>query len=132
MKKVLKRFIRFWRPGSFFAEDWSKSVDSFDPESINFPEEAYCFQFWEREDVVDREENYEGKPKDVGPVYYHPDSKVETLEEVKRNRKSENTLIKNMENNGWDKIIWSRWGNWPQPFDSKKHLVLKSAKKETG
>ena len=53
-------------------------------------------------------------------MYYHPDSKVEDLKEVEQNPNATDTLIRNIKNNGWDRIIWTRWGNWPQPFNPTK------------
>ena len=34
-------------------------------------------------------------------------------------------LISNMECNDWKQIIWTRWGNWPQPFDPATAEVLR-------
>ncbi|MFA5377510.1 MAG: hypothetical protein WC455_17295 [Dehalococcoidia bacterium] len=124
MKKQIKRFVTFWTPGIIVAESTVKEVGSLDPNLVKWPENAYAFQFSEREDVVDGEKKYRGTEKDVGPLYYHPDSRVETLAQVKKNPRATATLISNMECNGYKKIIWSRWGNWPQPFDDKKTMVL--------
>jgi len=33
-------------------------------------------------------------------------------------------LLSNMRCNGWPSVIYSRWGNWPQPFDATKVVVL--------
>jgi len=126
MKKVKKYFVKFFSPGIIVAEIQTKKIKSLNPYKIKFPDHAYSFTLNEREDVIDEEtgKEYLGKDKQVGPRYYHPDSKVETLEEVKKNRPSARILISNLENNNWHKIIWSRWGNWPQPFDPEKDVIL--------
>lgn len=125
MKKEIKRWAKFWAPGSFFAEDWTESVDSLDPNKIKFPENAYAFELYEREDIIEGKERYEGKSKKIGPTYYHPDSKIETLEQVRVNPKATGgCLVDNMVGNKWSHIIWTRWGNWPQPYDAKKIKVL--------
>lgn len=124
MHKKLKRFVVFWAPGLFFGEARTQDVESADPLAVEWPDDAYAFTMHEREDVVDGEKIYEGEPVQVGPMYYHPDSKIETLEEVKRNPNKGAALVSNMENNGWDHIIWTRWGNWPQPFKEGKSVVL--------
>ena len=129
MKKITKRFVRFWTPGSFCAEDWTVYTDETDPTNIEFPDNAYCFTMHERTDVVDGDQTFTGKVRDIGKTYYHPDSKVESLAEVKLNPKAQGgCLIRNMEGNEWSHIVWSRWGNWPQPFDPSKAEVLEARK----
>ncbi|MBE3138868.1 MAG: hypothetical protein IMZ63_03525, partial [Actinobacteria bacterium] len=63
-----------------------------------------------------------------GKLYYHPDSKITTIAEVRCMQGDNKTLLKNMECNKWDKMIWSRWGNWPQPYDSKTVEIIKKSK----
>ncbi len=124
MKKVMKFFAEFLAPGSFVAENWAVEVKSTDPYSVEWPENAYAFAIYAREDVVDGDNTYKGEPQQVGPTYYHPDSKVESLEEVEVNSNATQILVENMKANGWSHIVWSRWGNWPQPFDPNKARVL--------
>lgn len=124
MKKILKHFVTFYSPGSFCADTWTEDVCDVSPDKIKFPDRAYYFTMHKQEDVVDGATVYKGESKQVGPRYYHPDSKVETLEQVRINPKASKTLIENMEYNRWEKIVWSRWGNWPQPFDDAKDVVL--------
>lgn len=47
------------------------------------------------------------------------------LEEVKANPKCGPALISNMKCNGWNRVVWTRWGNWPQPFYDGKVVILK-------
>ena len=124
MKKVTKYFVTFFSPGAFVAETSSREIAAPQPNNIEWPKDAYSFVIDERVDVVDGRKTYKGESKQVGPMYYHPDSKVETLEEVRKNPNATPIPISNMKGNGWDEIIWSRWGNWPQPFDREKHKVL--------
>ena len=124
MKKVLKHFVTFYAPGSFCAETWEAYVCDVSPDKIKFPDAAYSFTMHQREDVVDGKDVYTGKAIQVGPMYYHPDSKVETLEQLRANRKVTRILIRNMVNNDETKIVWDRWGK-PRFFDDKKDLVLK-------
>jgi hypothetical protein len=30
-----------------------------------------------------------------------------------------------MECNGWKQIIWTRWMNWPQPYEPGQQAILK-------
>ncbi|ULQ47438.1 hypothetical protein JN531_003940 [Flagellatimonas centrodinii] len=124
MKKITERFATFYSPGLLFAETSTVAVNSLDPLAVKWPNTAYAFTLHEREDVVDGDSRFTGTARQIGPTYYHPDSKVETLAEVRASRPNANVLISNMESNRWDKIIWSRWGNWPQPFEDGKAVVL--------
>lgn len=124
MKKQTIFFVQFFAPGAIVAESWTHNIPCPDQKQIKWPDHAYCCRIYQREDVVDGKNVYRGEPKKIGPLWFHPDSKVETLAEVRKNGKATSTLISNMEINGWTHIVWSRWGNWPQPFDAKKDRVL--------
>lgn len=124
MKKQKVYFVVFWAPGSFFGESWTSEVKTPDPMAVKWPDNAYSFTMHEREDVVDGDTRFRGDSIQVGPAYFHPDSKVETLTQVKKNPKSTPTLIENMRCNKWEAVVWSRWGNWPQPFEKGKAVVL--------
>jgi len=124
VRKETKYFVEYLSPGLIVAEDWRKEIDSLEPHTIKWPANAYCFRLFEREDVIDEDKIYEGKERQVGPTYYHPKSKIETLAEVEKNPQASSTLISNMRCNKRDKIVWSRWGNWPQPFNPKEDCVL--------
>lgn len=124
MKKEIKRWVMFLAPGAFVAEYWSRDIEHLDPARIEWPDNAYAFELYEREDMVDGETRYKGEPKQIGQTYYHPSSKIETLEQVRANPNKGSCLVSNMECNNWDRVIWTRWGNWPQPFDAAKMTVL--------
>lgn len=124
MHKETKYFATFNMPGAFFGEQDTREVASLDPSLVAWPKNAYSFTLSEREDVVDGGTRYAGKAHQVGACYWHPDTVVESLEAVKRNPKANETLIANMECNSWSHIAWSRWDNWPQPFNRKTDVVL--------
>lgn len=125
MQKVKKYWARFYAPGSFVANEWDiESSSKIEPSSVEWPENAYAMTLHERTDMIDGDDTFTGQAEQIGPMYYHPDSVVETLDEAKRNPNATSILISNMECNRWESIVWSRWGNWPQPFDSSKHQVL--------
>jgi hypothetical protein len=127
MKKVRKLYLSFWHPGTMVAEQSTSEVDSivgFDPHKVEWPKNAYAFRLFERFDVVDGKATFKGEPQQLGPTYYHPDSRVETIDEVRANKNATPILVRNMQANGWKLIVWSRWGNWPQPFDPDKDVVI--------
>jgi hypothetical protein len=58
-------------------------------------------------------------------VYYHPDSKVLTEAEIAaKGDPRDSILLSNMRCNKWPSVIYSRWGNWPQPYEAGKCEVL--------
>lgn len=125
MNKETVFYARFVAPGSFMANDWTSPATSADPAKVAWPENAYAFTLHKREDVVDGATRYEGKPEQIGPTYYHPDSFIQSLDEARTNPKATPILLDNMRINGWAQIIWTRWGNWPQPFDASTTAILK-------
>ncbi|MDD5543858.1 MAG: hypothetical protein PHX83_11850 [Acidobacteriia bacterium] len=122
--KVKKYWAEFLTPGFFVGESFKRDITSPDPMKVKWPKGAYAFSIYEREDVEVDGKVYHGEAKQVGPLYYHPDSKIETVAEATRNPGATETLIWNMAHNGYKKIIWTRWGNWPQGFDEKEMTIL--------
>lgn len=131
MNKRIVHFVIFEAPGAFVAESFKREVAGPDPLAVEWPENAYAFRLFRREDVIDGDDTYTGKSQQIGKTYYHPDSKVETLAKVRANPKASPTLISNMVGNGWEQIVWSRWGNWPQPFEAADSEVLPHSVQES-
>jgi hypothetical protein len=128
MERVTVRYVRFLSPGSFCANEWTMPVESADPSAVVWPENAYAFTIHERVDMRDGAETFKGEAKQIGPVYYHPDSKVVTKEEIAaKGDPRDRILLSNMQCNGWPAVIESRWGNWPQPYEADKVRILSAA-----
>lgn len=126
METTTKYYATFYSPDIFCANTWAKEIDSPDPCKVKWPKNAYAFYIESQESVTVNGTVLSSDRKRIGPVYYHPDSKIETIDEVRKNPNAGPCLASNMENNGWDKVIWTRWGNWPQPYDSKKTVILEA------
>ncbi len=125
MKKNCHTFVEFQSPGILFAEMWTRDVNSTDPNAVEWPDNAYAFRMFQREDLVDNGKTYKGEAEQIGPTYYHPDSRIETLAEVEaRNDERDKILVSNMKGNKWPAIVWTRWNNFPQPYDEKDSCVL--------
>jgi len=125
MDRVTVRYVRFLSPGSFVADDWTVPVDSADPRAVKWPENAYMFTLHERVDVLDGPKTFKGQAKQIGPMYYHPDSKVLTQAEIAaKDDPRDSILLRNMRYNKWPSVIYSRWGNWPQPYKAGECEVL--------
>ncbi|MCK9434317.1 MAG: hypothetical protein M0R32_05725 [Candidatus Cloacimonetes bacterium] len=129
MKKSTHIYVEFQAPGILFAEMWTEDINSTDPNDIKWPDNAYAFRIYKREDIEDNGNIYKGTASQVGPTYYHPDSKVETLAQLEaRNDPKNKILVSNMKGNKWNEVVWSRWGSFPQPYDSKHNCILKAGK----
>ncbi len=123
MNKFTTRYAQFWAPGLFFGESWTKELCM--NETPEWPGNAYAYQLWEREDIDDGE-TYKGTPRKVGKLIYHPDSTIASIEDIRAARTPiapGPALLRNMEINKWDKVIWTRWGNWPQPWEPDRMEV---------
>ena len=128
MERVTVRYVRFLSPGSFVANEWTMPVESADPSAVVWPDNAYAFTIHERVDMLDGQETFKGEAKQIGPVYYHPNSRIDTQAVVAaRGDPRDRILLENMECNGWPAVIYSRWGNWPQPYEADKTRILSAA-----
>lgn len=125
--RTIKHMVTFWLPGSFFSEDTAAEI----PERTIAaavavaPDAAYAFQFFDSP-VVDFEFDAERfavlpVPQNKSGTYYLG-GQVYTLDEVKGMLPAENTLIGNMEGNGWPVVIKSPNGRW-FPFEPGDQLV---------
>jgi hypothetical protein len=124
---VYKYWIRWRSPGSFVSEEWSADVDALpEPSEIDWPENAYSCQFFRQKVHEIDGETFRAGAEIVGPEYYHPDSVVTTLAELEAPGHGFDVgraLLDNMRINKWDAVIWTRWKNWPQPFDGDKVVI---------
>jgi hypothetical protein len=120
---VQKHFVTFYSPGTFVAEESTKSIDAWDVEKAKkmarsvkerYGAVPYGFRFTTRS----------RGPKDLdshvtaSSPFYWLGGKVETLEELKaRATKADEILVSNMEGNGWPRIITNNnsW-RWTQPL----------------
>lgn len=125
MQKRTRYYAHFLAPGSFVAENWTVEVASADPRAVHWPDNAYAFTLHSQDEIVYEGVTYRADRKQIGKTYYHPDSKVESLEQVRKNPNATRILLANMEGNGWSHIVWSRWDNWPQDFDPATEEVLR-------
>lgn len=130
MKKKTVWYVMFDAPGLIVGEAWSgpEQETPIAPEEVEWPEDAYAFRIYKRTDVIDGKTVYRGTPQAVpNKRFYHPDSVVQSLEEVARRTTDTGILRHNMEANRWSHVVWTRWDNWPQPWDPKTMKILKKA-----
>lgn len=105
-----KHFVHFLSPGTFFHEETSKEIESWNVSKAKaladdiverYNSKPFAFYFTTRSrknrDLDSKEIKRSGR--------YYLGGRVLTLEEVKRLMPNENVLISNMENNGWGRIV---------------------------
>ncbi len=125
MHKVEIHFIEFLSPGSFVSESrMQECVGVPKPDEVVFPNNAYAFRLHSRTDVVDGVDRYRGDTNQIGPTYYHPMSVVRNLADVQAMGPSFRILASNMECNKWPEVVFSRWGNYAQPYSADKDCIL--------
>ncbi len=125
MHKTTQHWVEFLSPGFITGETREIKIDHSDASAVKWPQDAYAFRLYRQPIIDDGVEVYRAEKRQIGPLWYHPDSKIETLDQVKK-RPGESILINNMEGNNWPQIIWTRWGNWPQPYDPETTKIMPS------
>lgn len=112
---------KFMAPGTIFANDFTRE---FQPgEHIEWPDRAYCCKLGRQTVQIVGDEVLRGAVKWDPRTFYHPLSIIQTIDQVKRNPSASEILVRNMECNRWDRVVWSRWQNWPQPYNATKDVV---------
>ncbi|MCL2354831.1 MAG: hypothetical protein FWC68_02955 [Oscillospiraceae bacterium] len=109
-----RHYVEYFYPGIFLSESSVEEVSHRDFDRIVMPERAFAFSFFDREEVEQDGETLVGKPKNISPKCY--EGKVYTLDEVKKAFPEAETLIFNMEANGWERVVKTIRGNW-QPLE---------------
>lgn len=108
---MIAHFVTFLSPGTFFHEDTTKPIESWDVKKAKemardikerYNATPFAFYFTTRSRG---EEDLDSKQSARSCTYYLG-GKIETLEEVKaRNLPDESILLANMQGNGWTRII---------------------------
>jgi len=140
MKTFEKHYVTFFSPGTFVAEDTSRSISKWDAReamrmandiSERHGAKPYGFRFETRKEAQpvkdDDGEAMEVKPKTVkASGMYYIKGKVETLTEIEARDGESSILASNMRGNGWSKVVTTtngyRW-RWTQPFKKGDSLV---------
>ena len=117
-----KRFVTFYSPGTFVAEQTTKCVASWDVEKAvamvpeikeRYGATPYGFQFHTKRRGTG---DFEPKEIDRSPMYY-VNCRVQTLEDVEAEGPSCAILAQNMRSNNWDRVVTTEEGwKWTQPL----------------
>lgn len=118
---MLKHYVAFLYPGSFFPEEKSKEIKSRD-EKIEIPDGCFAYYFWDREEVLMGKELLVGKEKNRSGRFYLGETL--TLEEIEKSPGCE-ILASNMRVNAWPVVVKTRMGNYQPVLENDVVLDLK-------
>jgi len=126
---TIQTYVRFWLPGAFFGEDYTRKVTGRSIEDITpLPCGTYAYEFY---DVATTSIVYKGKrtvldSKTINESgRFFPNAEVMTVEDVASKVPDSHILIDNMRGNQWSAVVLCRTGNF-QPFETGDEVVALS------
>jgi hypothetical protein len=122
MKKVKKTYVRFFYRGTIVSETTVTEVKERNPKALELPEGAYAFLYYDKTDVHDGDEIFEGKAENHSPTYW-PGGEIFTVDDVQKLPGNNRILIQNMVYNNYDRMVRSCKGNF-QPFEEGEDVIL--------
>ena len=124
-----KDFVTFYSPGTFQAEMTTMPISSWDEEEAiemsksiveRYDARPYGFRFTTR----GREDDELDSRELARSGMYYINGVVKTLEELEAKPKGNSTLISNMKNNKWDKVVETASPyKWTSPFNNGDKIV---------
>lgn len=111
---MLKHYVTFLFPGSFYPEETIVQIDSRES-TFDIPGNCFAYYLWDRIEVVQGDETLYGERKNKTGRFYF--GEVLTIDDVKSKYPESKILISNMEMNNWKKIVRTRRGNF-QPIEA--------------
>ena len=121
MKKITRTYVKFYFGGGMVSETYVMEVNTRDPKLVDMPSGSYAFMFYDREFIVDGEDEFKGRVKNKSPDYY-PKGTIYNQDEVKKLR-NHTILLNNMRINRWDRVIKSRYGNF-EPYEEGETVII--------
>lgn len=120
---MLVHYVEWFYPGIIVTETSSEKIKSRD-KLPPVPEHAFGYRFFDREEVKKGKEVLLGTCKNYSPKYYFGEEM--TLSQVKDKMPKENILIRNMECNGYKKIVHTQYEQY-FPLEKKDKVVKRPA-----
>jgi hypothetical protein len=105
MNNFRKTYVEFYYSGTFFGERSIQRVNTRDISKLEVPKNAFGFKFL---DIL-----FGVWWTNVSLMYYYG-GKLYTPAEVKREFPYDSSIIRNIENHGFTKVIHCPTGNWQQ------------------
>jgi hypothetical protein len=106
-----KYFIEFVYPGIIVSETSKREIpenEHLHPELVKLPESCFGFRFGERTEVEIEGESLKGAFKATSGWFIHGEK--QDLKTVKEKDGEDSTLYRNMESNGYEFVVRTRFG----------------------
>lgn len=135
MEKTTKKYVEYLYPGLIVSETSSMEIEHNNPMKVDVKECSIGFRFYEKEFVIDGEEQFEGKTKNKTNWFYI--GKRLTFDEVRRrfgNDPKYATLISNMRCNDISSVCMTEYGNFMPMEDSDitlEEYIAEHSKEQT-
>jgi hypothetical protein len=129
---MIKHFVQYFYPGTFFDKSSVDQIEHRDPHKLiaygELPPAAVAFQFFDREYVgatTDHGDRIETLTRDAHneSLRYYPEATVLDADGVAALGGDKTIALWNMESNTWSRVIRTRRGTL-KPFDSKAMAIL--------
>lgn len=115
---MTKQYVIILYPGSFTSNDSFQEIEN--RESFVIPENAFAYQFFDKEVVEIEGETLFSKPKNHSKTFYR--GELYSVSDVEQKVPDNNILLSNMKINGWNTVIKCRQGFLP--FEPETCAIL--------
>lgn len=108
---MIRHYVEFFYPGVICTDTSEREVLDRYPSSLNVPENAFGFRFFDREVVETLSgEELKGEKKNFSSNYYYGERY--SLAEIKNYMPDKKVLIANMEGNNFPAVVKTRFGQF--------------------
>ncbi|MCI8655787.1 MAG: hypothetical protein HFJ48_08055 [Clostridia bacterium] len=110
---MLKHFVEYLYPGVFVSETSVEEIAERDTKKVTFSDGCFGFRFFDKSVTVVDGETLTGERKNISNWYYQGEKM--TLAEVKEKHGDDrdyHILISNMENNGYNAVVKTKFGQF--------------------
>lgn len=116
---MIKHYIEYLHPGIILSDSSEKQISHRDPQKIKFVD-FFGFRFFDREEKQIDGEVLSGKRKNYSGWYYQGEKydKTDVMKKVKDN----SILLRNMENNGYNFVLKTKYNQFI-PLEDKDILL---------
>jgi hypothetical protein len=108
---MIRHYAEYYHPGIIVSETSLVEVPERNPALIAQKQGSYGFRFFDRKVVIaDEGEELSGARKNVSGMYYWPDCDIMDIEAARAWKGGDSILVRNMECNGYDKVVNTPFG----------------------
>jgi len=126
---MIKHYVEYYYPGSFFSETSVKEIAQRDVSKIVIPDDAFGFKFFDRVHAEIDGVELQSKRLNISQMHFYG-GRIMSIEDVRRECPDDRILLANMEYSGWKNIIVCRTGN-TQPFRDGDVFIIEGTSKGT-